>query len=145
MALLAAVTGFALSFQAGANARMGEHTPTPFHAAFLNFVVGGVVLLVASLLMAPNAGLSLSRAVQAPWWTWLAGVLGAAFVAMTVKAAPALGVVLMLTCAIAGQMLGSLVIDQFGIMGLPVRPATPGRLAGLALVFVGALLVLRER
>lgn len=145
MVILAVLTGIGLSFQAGVNARLGQHTPTPFHAAFLNFVVGSVLLLAASLIAAPGAGLAMSRLGQAPWWTWLGGLLGAAFVAMAVKTTPVLGVVLMLSCAIAGQMIGSVVIDQFGMLGLPVRSLTPGRVIGLGLVFAGVVLVLKER
>lgn len=145
MVILAVLTGIGLSFQAGVNSRLGQHTSTPFHAAFLNFVVGSVLLLATSLLAAPGAGLAMSRLGQAPWWTWLGGLFGAAFVAMAVKATPTLGVVLLVSCAIAGQMIGSVVIDQFGMLGLPVRTLTPGRVVGLVLVFAGVVLVLRER
>lgn len=145
VALMAALAGAALSFQAGASARMGQHTPTMFHAALLNFVVGSAVLAPLALLSSPRSGLGIGRAMEAPWWTWLGGVCGATFVAMTVKATPALGAVLMLACVIAGQMAGSIAIDHFGMLGLASRPATPARLAGLALVFLGAWLILRDR
>jgi transporter family-2 protein len=38
-------------------------------------------------------------------------------------------------------MLTSLLIDNYGLMGLPVKPANPGRVAGVLLIFAGMLLV----
>ncbi len=39
----AALAGFVLPFQAAANAELGRQTPTLFHAALINFVVGAVL------------------------------------------------------------------------------------------------------
>jgi bacterial/archaeal transporter family-2 protein len=38
-------------------------------------------------------------------------------------------------------LLGALVIDRFGLFGLGLRELSFGRLAGVVLVFAGALLV----
>ncbi len=45
---------------------------------------------------------------------------------------------------IAGQMVASVVLDQFGLLNLDVHPASLSRLAGVALVVLGAFLVLRS-
>jgi transporter family-2 protein len=42
---------------------------------------------------------------------------------------------------VAGQLVGALVIDRFGLFGLAMREMSLGRLAGAALVFAGALMV----
>jgi uncharacterized membrane protein YdcZ (DUF606 family) len=44
---------------------------------------------------------------------------------------------------IAGQMVASVVLDQFGLLNLDVHRASLARLAGVALVVLGAFLVLR--
>ena len=41
----------------------------------------------------------------------------------------------------AGQMLASLVIDHFGLMGLAPKPIALGRLVGVGLILVGAGIV----
>ena len=43
---------------------------------------------------------------------------------------------------VAGQMLGALAFDQFGLMGLERLPATPLRLAG-ALLLIGGVIPVR--
>ena len=42
---------------------------------------------------------------------------------------------------IAGQMLMSVVMDHFGLLGVPVREVTTARIAGVLLVFIGLLLI----
>ena len=49
----------------------------------------------------------------------------------------------MLTLAVAGQLLTAILIDHFGILGVTARAMSLGRLAGVLLVIVGALLVRR--
>ena len=55
--------------------------------------------------------------------------------------APALGFALFFVCIIAGQLGGSTLVDQLGVFGLPVKPASTMKLAGLAMVLAGAVLV----
>ncbi|WP_373452566.1 DMT family transporter [Burkholderia sp. AU15512] len=42
-----------------------------------------------------------------------------------------------MVCVVAGQTLASLLIDHYGLMGL----APPGRIAGVALIFAGMIVV----
>jgi transporter family-2 protein len=42
---------------------------------------------------------------------------------------------------LAGQAIASLVVDHFGMVGFDEHPATLGRVAGLALIALGVLLV----
>jgi transporter family-2 protein len=52
-----------------------------------------------------------------------------------------LGAATLFSFAIAGQLLAALVLDRFGLLGLVARELTLGRVAGAALVLVGALMV----
>lgn len=137
---LAWACGFLLPFQAGANAEMARHAGGRFQGALANFAVGWALLAVIVLATRGSwptrAGLA-----GAPWWAWLGGAIGASYVAMTVFVAPRLGGVLMLSIAVVGQLLGSLVVDHFGLVGFPVREVTPGRVAGVVLLLAGAAMV----
>lgn len=144
--VLALIAGFALPFQAAANATLGKHTPTLFHAALVNFLVGGAVLAAISLAAPSNRPLwSWDMLWQTPWWGWTAGLVGASYISMTVKCAPVLGAVLMLGVAVFGQMAGSMTLDHFGLMGLEQRPVSAERLAGVGLLIAGVGLILRSR
>ena len=136
----AAFCGALLPWQAGANARIGQALPTMFHAALANFLVGGLLLLIVCLATR-SAGPSWPRLAGVPWWAWTGGAIGALYVAMTVLALPRLGAVLMLSAAVVGQMIGSVAFDHYGALGATVRPFTPMKAAGVALLLAGIALI----
>jgi transporter family-2 protein len=52
-------------------------------------------------------------------------------------------VAVLLTAGIAGQLAAALVLDHYGLLGLSQHQVTPVRVAGVALVLAGAMLVRR--
>lgn len=136
----AVLVGALLPFQAGANIRFGKQMPTFIHAAFLNFLIGGAILLI--VLCTGRAGMpSWQRATETPWWGWCGGLLGALFVLGAIYLNPKLGAVMFLVCAIAGQMLSSAFVDHFGLVGFAVREITPARIGGMGLVLCGMAMI----
>ncbi len=93
------------------------------------------------LLATGNARIAPSALVAVPWWVYLSGVFGAIFVGAGVAIAPVTGALLFFVCIVAGQLIGSMVCDHFGAFGLQVRQISPARIAGVALVLGGAILV----
>jgi transporter family-2 protein len=85
----------------------------------------------------------MSAARGLPWYAWVGGLYGAVFVVAAAWAVPRLGVALTITLMVAGQLLISLVLDHFGALGVPRQPLNLGRLAGVALVIGGVLMVRR--
>ena len=49
----------------------------------------------------------------------------------------------MVAAIVAGQMIASLLLDQYGVLGFPTHPTNGLRLLGAALVTVGVILVQR--
>jgi transporter family-2 protein len=143
MMILAIVAGALLPLQASINAKLSQYTPSMMHAALINFAVGLVLLL--GVLGVMRAGVpTASSLAQAPWWAWVGGLIGAAYVALAIYLAPKLGVVLLLAATLVGQTAGSMAIDHFGIAGMPVKPIGLGRLAGIALLIAGVVLIRRS-
>ena len=79
----------------------------------------------------------------APWWQWTGGLIGAAYVLASIVLAPRLGAATLVAAVVAGQMLSSLILDQYGLVGFAVHPISPIRLAGAVLVIVGVILIQR--
>jgi transporter family-2 protein len=92
-----------------------------------------------------TGGGAMSRATLAsvPWWVYLAGATGTIFVASGAAIAPVTGALVFFVCIVAGQLVGALLADHFGAFGLTVRPISLMRLAGLAMVLAGAIVVQR--
>jgi len=57
--------------------------------------------------------------------------------------APRLGAATLIAAVVAGQMITSLVLDQYGLVGFPVHSMTLVRLLGAALVIAGVILIQR--
>jgi len=138
--LFAFAGGVALPFQAGINAALGGWLGSPVRAAFVSFLVGTVVLLVAAALVfrpLPSWG----KLGDAPWWVWIGGALGAFYVAASIVTAPKLGAAQLVALVVAGQALASLVVDQFGWVGFEPKHISAGRVCGMVLVGTGVALV----
>jgi transporter family-2 protein len=140
--LLAVIAGVLIAVQAPTNALLGKASGSPIIAAFISFVVGALALgLVAG---ATSGKLFAPGLRQVPWYAWVGGFYGAFFVAVAAFAAPLLGLGVLLTAAVAGQLTAGLVLDHYGLLGLARHPVTLTRAAGFILVVVGAVLVRRS-
>ena len=64
-------------------------------------------------------------------WTHKLAVVAATIVG------PRVGAVMLLSLTLTGQMLTSLVIDHYGLLGFAVHPITPLRVLGVAFLFAG--------
>jgi bacterial/archaeal transporter family-2 protein len=140
--LLAVIGGALLAIQAPTNALLGKTSGSPIVAAFISFVVGSIALGAA--VVVTSGRLFDPSLKQVPWYAWVGGFYGAFFVAVAAFGAPRVGVGVLLTAAIAGQLAAAVVLDHFGLLGLARHPVTLTRVAGLVLVLIGAVLVRRS-
>lgn len=140
--LLALAAGVLLPVQAGLNAQLRTVLGSPVAAALISFVVGTAGL--AAVALALRAPLPLRTAWDtAPWWQWTGGLIGAVYVLASIVLAPRLGAATLVAAVVAGQMLSSLLLDQYGLVGFPVHPVSTIRLVGAGLVIVGVILIQR--
>ncbi len=139
--VVAVLVGALLPLQALINARLGALTHGALYASFVSFLVGtcllGVVLLATRTPLLPAQPLA-----SLPAWIWLGGAIGACLVLVATLLVPRLGAAALICLIVLGQLLGSLLLDHFGVLGA-TRPVDGLRLGGALLVVVGALLVVR--
>ncbi|MNH07797.1 hypothetical protein D3C79_671970 [compost metagenome] len=138
--VIALLAGAAVPFQAGSNAALGRLLGHPLWATLVSLAVS--VLMVIPALLVMRAPLpQVAALAQAPWWAWLGGVAGVAYITAALMLTPRLGAAGFIVCVIAGQVVSSLLIDQWGLMGLTQRPVNGLRLAGVGLIVLGMLVV----
>lgn len=138
--LAALFMGAALSLQPAVNATMARILGNPLLAASISISISLVIVSVLWLIWFNDAGEPL-RFRDLPWWVLVGGVVGAVFVAGSIITAPVLGVALFFVCMVAGQLIGSTIIDHIGAFGLEVKPLNTIKIVGLGLVIFGAGLV----
>ncbi len=132
-----------VAVQAAMNAQLGAALQAPIASSLWNFTLGTLVLallLAFGLFGRPSLGALLS----APWWAYLGGVLGAIFVTTTVLAVPRVGTAVTLGSIICGQLIGALLIDTFGWLGVKPIPLDLSRLAGVVFLIAGVVMVQHE-
>jgi transporter family-2 protein len=111
---------------------------SPFRATLVSFVTGTIVVLLV-VLVAARGGFHRTGAV--PWWGWLGGLCGAFYVTAAIVVPPRLGVTQFFAIFVAAQLAFSVLVDRFGWLGFDRDPPGAARLAGVALLVFGALLV----
>ena len=135
------LAGGATALQAPTNAKMMTAVGSPVNAAFVSFAVGTAALGVMAVILQTKPDMAAARGL--PWYAWIGGLYGAIFVVAAAWGVPRLGVALTITLMVAGQLLIGLILDQIGAFGAPQHPISLGRLAGVALVIGGVLMVRR--
>ena len=138
---MAFLAGSFLPLQAGLNAKLGRAGNSPVHAAMISFVVGTVALIAYILLTRQTVSWAGIR--SAPPQVWIAGVLGAFYVTVIILAFPQLGPGLTFGLVVAGQMVISILLEQFDVLVSQPHPITPMRVLGVLLV-VGGVVIIRK-
>ncbi|MDC6366208.1 MULTISPECIES: DMT family transporter [Flavobacteriaceae] len=140
--LLAIVAGAVLPLQAGLNVQLGKSVNQPIFAAFASFFIGTIGLLIYLFILKFDFS-SITQVKTVSPVVWTAGILGAFYVAAVIILAPKLGTALTFVLVVAGQMTVSLVLDHYGLLGLPVKQINWQRLLGVAFLVAGVLLIRR--
>lgn len=134
------VAGAAIAIQPPINARLAEKTGF-LQASTISFAVGTMVLLILSLLSRQG---SFKRVFEAEWWQVTGGLYGAFLVTMVMIAVPRIGVTAMLGLTIVSQLAAGVVMDHYGLLGMPQIPVDFKRMLGIALLLVGVYLVMKR-
>lgn len=140
--LMALAAGVLLPVQAGLNAQLRSSLGSPVAAALVSFLVGTASLAMVALLLRTPLPLGRAWTVTSPW-QWSGGLIGAVYVLAAIVLAPKLGAATLIAAVVAGQMITSLVLDQYGLVGFPVHSLTLVRVLGAGLVIAGVILIQR--
>ena len=135
--------GVLLTLQTAINTQLKEYLYSPIQAAFFSFLIGTIVLALLVLLQ-PQSKPTLQELMTVPLYLWIGGVLGVYAISMSIYAAPKLGFLTLTGAIIFGQLVMSMVVDQFGLLGNAKLPLNWQRLLGGVVIFIGVLLTLQR-
>ncbi|HEX3510279.1 MAG TPA: DMT family transporter [Solirubrobacteraceae bacterium] len=140
--LLGVGAGALVGMQAPINSRLGKSVGTA-QAATFSFLVGTAALLVVASFWKGGLG-GLGHVGRAPWWALIGGLLGAVYVTVALVAVRTLGASGLTAVVITGQLIISVVIDRFGLVGVARQQIGTSRIVGLVLLVAGVVLVVRK-
>jgi len=138
--LLAFIAGAVLPLQASTNNKMADIVDSPVLAALISFLVGTVALV--GYIVATGTPLSnLANTRNSTPIAWIGGIFGAFFVASTAVVVPRIGVAVTFALVVAGQMIVTIFVDHFGMLGVEVKEANLPRIIGILLIIGGVVLI----
>jgi transporter family-2 protein len=140
--LMAICAGLGITLQTTLNAQLAKGVGGDSVAAALFSFTAGALCLGLYSLMRGGIVASLVAIPAQPWWSLLGGLLGAGALLSYVVLAPKVGLSALLGLAIAGQIISSLVIDHFGLLGAAQRPVSLIKLGGLIVMLAGLAVAL---
>lgn len=132
--------GTLLAAQVGVNGVLRDRTNSAILAAMISTTTSTTTLLLVTLLARERLPAS-SLLTSAPWWIWTGGLMGALYVALAPVMAGRLGGAFFFALVLVGQMLAALVIDHFGLLGLPQQEVSVPKVIGVGLLVAGVVLI----
>jgi bacterial/archaeal transporter family-2 protein len=141
LGILGLAGGACLVIQASLNAGLRTQIQSVSWAGFISYVGGTLAMAVALLI--ERVPLRLERATSVPAVWWLGGLFGAAYLGASIVLVPRVGAATTIALVVAGQLVCSLALDHYGLLGVPHQALTPVRILGAALLFAGVLLIRR--
>lgn len=107
---------------------------------FVSYLGGtAAMLLMAILLREPVPSAQMIH--RSHGMSWTGGVFGAAYIAISILMLPKLGATTTIAFIVAGQLIGAILFDHFGLLGVPIHPFNTARLIGAGMLVLGAILV----
>ena len=135
--ICALIAGAAMSVQGVMNTRLGDKVGVLETNAFVQLVGFGLALLVVIFFGKGNIRLL----PQAPWYSWLGGVLAPIITVTVMLSIKGLSPTVAISAILLAQLTVAALIDAFGWLGSEKLPFTWQKAVGVALMAGGVLLM----
>src|SRR5438045_2429174 len=138
--MLSAAAGVSFVIQQAVNADLRASIGSAAWAGFVSYLGGTVCMLVLALVLR-EAAPAMADIHRSHWWVWTGGFFGAVYIAISIFLVPRLGAAFFVALLVAGQMVGSIAFDHFGVLGLSEHPVDLPRIIGAILLIAGVVLI----
>lgn len=138
--IFALLAGLLMAVQGSINSVLGKKVGL-WEANVIVHIIGILVLVVILFIFKMGKG-NFQQLKEAPWYTYLGGMLGVMIIYGVTRSIPKLGVAIATTAIITAQVTTALIIDHFGLFGLEKIPFSWLKAAGLVFLAIGTRLML---
>ncbi len=139
ISLIGLIGGIAVGLQQPLTNMIGQRLGV-LESAFI-IQLGGAIAAAIPLLY--QRGGNLMNWQMVPWYALCGGVFGI-FVLVGINVTfPRLGAVTTTFLIVTGQLVISVLLDHFGLLGTQVRPIDLTRVLGIIVLFIGVWLIVR--
>lgn len=136
------VIGTMMALQTAVNGELGRQAHSTTYAALIS-MLGGVTCISIIVLSVERRFRTLLLAVGKgkPAWIWLGGVLGAFYISVGAHLMQHIGTGGTVVLMLCGLIAMSLIIDKWGLLGVPKKTIQPVQIIGLLLLISGVAII----
>ncbi|MDG6110674.1 DMT family transporter [Lactococcus formosensis] len=138
--LWAIISGAFTAVQQAINGHLGTLLHRPFQASFMSFFIG-LIAIVSVTLVIERRLITKVELGKIKKWNILGGIWGAFFVLGAVLAVPKIGAGLNIMMALLGQIIGSMLVQQFGWWRSDRYPIRLIQVVGVAIMLLGIICI----
>lgn len=140
MLLVVIFAGAVLCAQSSINGRLGSEVGV-LESSWLTFVIGTLLSFLIAFFFEPHYSLNL---FTAPRWQLTAAFFGVAYMLIIVFAMPRLGAAATTVAVISGQLVMSLLIDNFGWFNNAIIAMDGSRFAAILLLAIALFCIYKS-
>ncbi|MEK4424926.1 DMT family transporter [Solibacillus sp. FSL K6-1523] len=134
--------GMLMAIQIAINGQLAKVLHSSSHAALVSFFVGATTLIVIVGVMDRSyTNITEPFKQSAPWWIWIGGILGGAYVLINVFLVNQIGTGQTVILALFGQITGSLMVEKFGLFHSLKNQIKRIQVFGLIVMIAGVFLI----
>jgi transporter family-2 protein len=141
------MTGWALAIgllvplQAIINSKLSANIGGSTQAALISFTGGFLIFALVGIFNYANLP-SLATVMKQPPMLLSGGIIGAVFVLSAIIIVPKLGSTSWIALIVTGQLISSMILDHYGMLGLDVKLITLQKVLGAVLLLIGSFMVI---
>ena len=137
--LFALIAGAVVPIQAASNAILARQLGHPLWASAISLFISMAVLIpLLFIFKVPKPHFSIAL-FQQPIWIWFGGIAGMLYLTSALILVPKIGSTTFFVMVIAGQLIISVLIEQFGWFNMPQNTVPMSKIIGISLVIMGVL------
>jgi len=135
---MAFAAGLMMSIQPAVNASLGRKVGV-LEGALISFIVGTLALIFIVFVFGRGNVMDIK---EVPWYLLTGGLMGVFVVTTMILIIPVVGSGIGAITILTGQMMMAMIIDHYGLLGVPKIPFDMNRLLGIVLLFVSMRLII---
>ncbi len=134
----AIIAGMSLSIEAAIGGALGERIGE-LESTYYIFIIGAMATFLVTLFFGKG---NLKQIFTVPRWNLTGGLLGVVYLGLLVISVTLIGVGVSVTAVIVGQIVMSMIIEHFGLLGAERIRLNANRLIAAGLLAVSFVLIL---
>ncbi len=139
--IIALLDGFAFSIESTINGHVGTVLHSPIYSAFLTFIIASIILIVINLVQGNFKNMKYIVSERTPWWNFLGGIIGGINIFINAFLVPQIGIGLATILGLLGQIIISLVIDNWGFLGAEINKISKLQITGILTIILGIVAI----